>query len=393
MKPSRCPAFQCSRASKPLTLVWVAFSELAALRSGGDWILLPVLHLILKFLPAKKDIGRLRLTARCFRPHAAVLEHCSSVTGGRGTCMAAFQAGLRYLRQLPSLRKLSITNPRTLTGVGQLARLTMLEIIGCRTSLDLYPLASLPHLHTLSMKSSKGTWMANISELRSLHMLEVDQMGVSRSMSRLTSLKCLTIDCDGNDDDAPSNAHAWSSLTGLTALTDNASSRLSWHKLPLLVLLDVHTFPSSLLIMLMPTSLRALALRTGDYEDDEQMLNSVAPLSSLTCLEHLDLTGRTLLLPALPALTQLTLSLPLAIDNYDLPPLAQVPMLQVLELWLGSDLRLPDLSTLVHLGTVCYNDACGCLLLEVSCVSHHQYVFVEERRPLAQAYSGSRCGS
>ena len=381
---------QKSWASKPLTLAFLAITEPAALCSHGDWILLPVLHLILKFL-SKKDVRRVRLTASCFRSHTAVLERCSSVSCRRGACMAGFQAGLQYLQQLPHLRKLSVTNPRTLTGVAQLARLTMLEIVGCRTFLDLYPLADLPHLHTLSLKDSKGTLMSNISELRSLHMLKIDQMGVSKNMSRLTSLQCLTICHDMDNHAAPCNAHAWSSLTGLTALTDNASSRLFWHKLLALVLLEVNTPPSSLLGTLMPTSLRALALRTGDSEGDQQVLSTLAPLSSLTGLEHLDLTGRTLPLPALPALTHLTLDLPARDD--DLPPLAQAPMLQVLELWLDGDLRLPDLSSLVHLGTICYNDRLGCLLLDVSWVSHHQYMWVEERQPLAEAYSESRLSS
>ena len=162
----------------------------------------------------------------------------------------------------------------------------------------------------------------------------------------------------------------------LTALTDNALGQPSWHLLPNLALLEVHTCPPSLVGFSLPTQLRALALYTG--ADEGLTLDSLAPLSALSNLEHLDVEGKVLPLPELGALTQLTLHFRFAADR--LPALASTPLLQVLELWLVADMTLPGLKDCANLKAIHYNNDDGALAVDVSSVGLHNCVYTSCRR-------------
>ena len=242
--------------------------------------------------------------------------------------MSHFQAGLHFLEQLPKLAQLCILKPVTLIGTGKLTQVTRLDICGCQEALDMYPLALLHRLGTVSIMDCKAEQLANISELRSISHLTVDQLGVHQHISRLSALKNLTITQDDAHEDA-ANTSAWDRLSALTTLVDNALGRVGWHSLSRLVTLDITTCPTSYDFEL-PSTLRALGICTGHAE--VPVIDSLAPLSALSSLEHLDLTGQALPLPSLGALTMLTLQF--TGEDGQVPSLSGMPCLEMLELWL-----------------------------------------------------------
>ena len=327
-----------------------------------------------------RDIQNLRLTARCFRSDAAVLESCVYVQHPRAASMKRFQAGLSFLQQLPKLTRLSLAKPWTLTGVEQLSRLTMVQIVGCEKVLDLYPVSVLQRVQELIIEGCKAKQLADISELSNLVAVCMYDAGELETRSGLTGLESLHI--WGPEDVKLSKMHAFSSLTGLTSLQDNDLSSSVWHTLSRVELLDINTCPASLQGMLFPARLRALAIDTGDAEHG-QVLDSLAPLSSLTRLEYLDLTGCSLPVPPLQALTRLTLEF--RPHEGDVPDLGGAPQLQVLELWVKSQVCLPDLSRLAHLATIMCNDDYGSLIQNVCCVGRHKFVYIQLRHCLETA--------
>ena len=283
--------------------------------------------------------------------------------------MKSFQAGLSFLQQLPKLTRLSLAKPWTLTGVEQLSRLTMVQNLGCGKVLDLYPISALQNVQDLIIEGCKAKQLANISELPNLVALCMHDTGELESLSGLTGLVSLHI--WGPEEVKFSNVHAFSSLTGLTSLQDNSLSSSVWHTLSRVELLDIVTCPASLQGVLFPARLRALAIDTG-HAQQGQVLDSLAPLSSLTRLEHLILTGRSLPLPPLQALTRLTLKF---YSHEGFPDLCGAPLLQVLEVWVKVQVCLPNLSRLAHLATILYNDDHGPLTQNVCCVGRHRFVY------------------
>ena len=351
--------------------------------TGDFGSLLPLLDRIIVHLRLE-DIRCLRLTAKCFRMHTVVLNVQSTVRYPMQVSMADFQAGLAFLNRLPKLRGLSLKAPWTLVGLGQLSQLTALDISSCQEVLDLYPLTCLPLLQELVLEDCQAEHLGNISELGAVTALTMDQQAVQQQVSKLTNLASLTLYSESN----MTNVSAWVSLKGITSLVDNALGKTCWHLLPRLDLLDISTCPGTL-SNFVPTRLRGLALHTGSASEGV-VLDSLAPLSALPILKHLDLTGDLILpLPALTALTMLTIEFRRVSDS--LPDLSTAPLLQMLELWLVGQLVLPDLACLSRLSTIYFNnDRGGPLLKEVTRVMQHRFQYVNVRRSLSLAVAVDR---
>ena len=341
-----------------------------------------------------EDIQKLRLVATSFRSHRAVLNTCTSTKFSTSGSMSDFQAGISFLQQLPKLVDLSLDAPLTLSGVGKLKQLTRLDISGCQEVLDLYPLASLGKLVSVTLTGCQAEQLANISELKSITELKVDQQGVHQHISRLQSLNSLAIWTDASIADAV-NFPVYSSLScSLTSLVDNEMSRASWHLLPHLVTLDIHTSPRTLQDVVWPSRLRALAIDTGVADGGGHILESLAPLSILSKLGYLDLTGQTLPLPHLGSLTMLVLQF--MTEGDAVPDLSSTPFLQALELWLSDwDVVLPEMGDPQSLTTVYFNEPEeGSLLIGVNAIinkrSSLMYKPVVDRRSLASAIARNR---
>ena len=160
-----------------------------------------------------------------------------------------------------------------------------------------------------------------------------------------------------------------------------------WQLLPRLELLEISTCPGTLSNHV-PTRLCGLALHTGSASGGV-VLDTLAPLSALPNLRHLDLTGCILPLPALTTVTMLTFEFWRKSDS--LPDLSTAPMLQMLELWLVGQLILPDLARLSRLSTIYFNnDNGGPLLKEVTHVGQHRFKSVKIRRSLSLAMAVNR---
>ena len=288
-----------------------------------------------------KDIGNLRLTASAFRAHPCVLASCSSTELAQGMSSHGLQAAASFLCQLPRLQQLTLKQPGSVYGVQQLTQLCRLEINGYRSILDLSPLGTLPLLTSLRLVDCHTDSVDNLSELSRLVTLRVSPDSLHHQVSLLTALKVLRIDPDSVYRRDPDNFSLYSSLTGLTSLCDDISGDEVWDTMPCLRALQAHGGPHSLHGVAAVTSLRALQL---DLSEPDSPLTSLAPLSSLVQLGRLFLYGATLPLPALPALTRL--SLEADCPGQDFPGSEGLPSLRELHVEPRQEMHLPDLSVL-----------------------------------------------
>ena len=298
-----------------------------------------MLDRILMHLEAE-DVGALRLVATAFSDHPAFLNLCTSTGLNIGLSSRQVQAALGFLRLLPRLQQLHLIEPRSLHGVQQLTQLSELNIHGCPSVLDLMPLGQLPQLTSLILFDCPAAQMGNLSELSQLIKLSVSRESLHPQVSLLTALKVLKIEPDEDESDGFC-ATLYSSLTGLTRLCHDISGSQVWHRMPCLQALEVTDCPTSLQGIAAVTTLRALHLDTNNLPSP----TSLAPWSALIHLERLLLSGRTLALPALTAMTRLTLETNLPHQTF--PATAGLPSLKELHVELYGMMHLPDLSVLL----------------------------------------------
>ena len=228
---------------------------------------------------------------------------------------------------------------RSLYGVQQLSQLRSLSINGgIEQPLDLHPLGQLPQLVEFWLSECQADRMANLSELTSLTCLRTDQSAFHKQVSALTNLQQLEIRDD--DCDIAPNAPDYAALSRLTCPVDNALCIDFVHTLPYLYCLDVNTVPSSVASLPLTVTLRAL----GIYLGDAPIIDSLSPLSTLTRLERLELSGLPFSIPALSALTSLTLYFSHEDVHSSFPTMLSSPELCELHLSLCTDLKLPSLA-------------------------------------------------
>ena len=294
------------------------------------------------------EIGALRLTVKAFTAHPAVRNSCTSAQLGESLTRPQLQAGLRYLCQLPRLQQLRLEQPGSVYGVQQLTQLCRLEIWDYAYILDLAPLGGLPMLTSLRLADCSAERMDNLSELsRSLVSLRVSAEGLHHQVPSLTALRELTIDPELEGWGAGEEFRLYSGLTGLTSLCVDISGDAVWQGMPCLRTLHVLGTSHRVSGIAAATTLRALRIDLGD----SFALPSLAPLSSLIYLERLFLVHAESPLPALPALTRLTLQADSVCDNIfsdfptePFPALVGLSSLRELHLEPCEDMHLPDLS-------------------------------------------------
>ena len=290
-----------------------------------------------------------------------------------------FQA-CRFLGSLGRLTQLRVTKPQTVAALRELTTLTALDICECHDRLDLYFLKDLPRLQQLSLLKCSLLTLEGLQELTRLTAFETEDPAtvLPADLLTLTGLKRLELVYDEHDRYSikTNNADTWASLSALTRLSDNSEGFASWHMLPNLQVLEVFSCPPTLEGVRFPTQLRALSLYTSeDFSGNE--LHDLSPLSALTALERLHLIGDMMLpLPLLEGLTKLSLSTDL--PNASFPDLAGVSNLRALELWYDVPLCLPDLSGLVHLSTIYFNDDMGPLTVDVRASKQFEFVYLSD---------------
>ena len=317
---------------------------------------------------AKADVQALRLTARVFRSHPAVLALCFAAS----IPPQQHQAGLCFLQQLPKLQKLDLQTARSLFGVHQLSQLHRLEITGCQQVLDFYGMGqTMPQLRELSVTKCPAASLGNLSALSQLTKLEINQPGFHSHVAALTALKLLRIWPTPGVLDA--NISSCASLTGLTSLVDNACSGAHWHKLPQLVYLEINTpmGPQELAAIPGLTQLRGLALTL----EEAVHLTALTPLTALN-LERLEL-DRPLTVPALPALTRLTINIDQ--EQQVFPDMAALPKLSQIYVSSWGSLDLPDLpiEDYPQLSSIRYNDDEGRFTINARDHSRYSLAYVQ----------------
>ena len=321
---------------------------------------------MLEHLPYE-DVAALRLTARAFRNHPAVLRLCGSAGNPPELARHHIQAGLSFLERLPELDHLTLDAVKSLHGFQSLTQITELTVQGCPSVLDFEPLAQLPNLTCMCLHEClhgcPAERVGNLSVLTQLTMLRVSQGSLHPEVSALTALQSLQIYAiEDHSVPAGFNAGVYSSLTGLTSLMDHGLSHQSWAGLPLLRYLHVIGQPPPLTSIAALTGLRGLVLNLGEAEGSS--LTSLAPLSSLTCLQRLGLIERALPIPALPSLIRLSLDYTWAGGTF--PDMDPSPSLRVLEVLCYGELHLPDLTALFpRLRVLLYDDREGRLTMNV----------------------------
>ena len=317
---------------------------------------------------ASEDVRALRLTAQAFSGHPAILQRFTSASLDMGAYSlqpqpAAWQAGLAFLCRLPRLKQLELRCVETLHGFHQLTQLSSLTILLCPTVLDLFPLQQLPLLRCLTLFNCPALMLGNLSVLCGLTELAVKSATLHSDVAHLTNLKVLKLREMGEYDGNMDSSSFYSGLTGVTFLCDSPDGDPGWHALPLLQALEVTPcIQSSLQSIAAVTALRALSLDMGELDSG---LTSLAPLTSLVQLQRLFLVGRTLPLPALAALTRLT------VDFYEageeLTGMAGLPQLRELHVEHWHAMKLPDLAgPCPHLTRIVFiNDYGGRLSIDI----------------------------
>ena len=159
---------------------------------------------------------------------------------------------------------------------------------------------------------------------------------------------------------------------------DNALCMESVHTLPCLYCLDVNTMPSSLGSLPLTVTLRALGIYLGDAPN----IDSLSPLTTLTRLERLELSGLPLPIPALSALTSLTLHSSHEDVHSSFPTMLSSPGLCELHLSLCTDLKLPSLAHLKRLEIIHCEDHEAGLYLNARHEQTFGIEFVDSLRPL-----------
>ena len=336
-----------------------------SLAAGATWTL--VLKRVLAHL-GTLDVASLRLTARAFRDHPAILCHCVEATMPSGLPVEQRQRGLRFLARLPKLSMLSCVAAASLHGLEQLSQLRGLEIEGCLRVLDLCPLAQLPLLERLELLCCPAPQVGNLADLSHLTRLtnlSICQDSFHSEVGRLTALRKLHILWAREDTPAqnvpPFLEHfpGYSSLTGLTSLSDNSKSRQHWHRLPCLRFLTV-TSPITSPDLDAFTRLTNLCGLSLNFGLPGSQLTSLTPLTALLSLQRLDLIDPPLLVPPLASLSRLSLDYHSA-DGGMFPELAYLPKLEQICLDLYKDLELPRflVSNVPALSTIYLNDDHG----------------------------------
>ena len=309
---------------------------------------------------AARDVRSLRLTAKAFSAHPAILSWCKSGKLPADSQMSWSQACFRFLQQLPKLQNVWLVAPRSLFGCQHLSQVHMLDIRGFSWPLDLYPLAHLPGLRALSLIDCQAEQLSNLSELTGLTWLRCDQLSLQVGVSCLTNLQALRIFSSKFEEDRL-NAAAYSSLTALTALRDNPRSDSFWPQMPSLRDLVVDSCPENLDCLQQLVWLHSLDLCTGNIDSG---LDSIAPLRSLRNLQRLNLEGLMLAIPQLPALTMLSLQPSVADEAF--PDLAGCPRLKELRLWLESvDFSIPALIGVPELSCIRWVSSGPTMLVDV----------------------------
>ena len=290
---------------------------------------------------AVQDVRALRLTAKAFSSHPAVLSRCTSAhlpskcTEDQQQA-AAWQAGLNFLCRLPRLERLDLHYVRSLYGFQLLTHLSKLSLYRCPTVLDLTALRLLPKLHCLELQHCPCKILGNLSVLCGLTELAVTGESLHADASKLTGLKALRL---YEQEELASSSSVCSGLTGLTFLADSSDGEHVWRTLPCLRALHIVASPTSVSAIAAITALQALYL---DVTELNPGLLSLDPLSTLVHLERLSLLGRASPLPGLAALTRL--SIESLYPGQELVGMSGVPMLLELHLELFEDMHLPDLA-------------------------------------------------
>ena len=239
--------------------------------------------------------------------------------------------------------------------------------------LDLYPLGQLPQLVEFWLCECQADRMANLSELTSLTCMHTDQSAFHKQVSALTNLQQLEIRDD--DCDIAPNAPDHTALSRLTCLMDNALCIEFVHTLPHSYCLDVNTVPNSLGSLPLTVTLRALGIYLGDVP-------VISPLSTLTRLERLELNGLPLPIPALSALTSLTLYFSHEDVHSSFPTILSSLGLCELHLSLCTGLKLPSLAQYERLEIIyCVDHGAG-LYLNARHEQTFGIEFVDSLRPL-----------
>lgn len=309
-------------------------------------------HILEHIIVHLHDIDYLRLTARVFRYHPAVMQSCSRVSLYEVTTQQ-LQSGLTFLQRLPNLQLLHLCQPKTLLGVHTLTQLECLEISHCEhLAIDVALLSFLPGLQELRLLECRAQQLINLSELRCLTRLSLAENNVDAEIAHLTNLRELDINPDKSTPDMKASGQLYSGLSGLTSLYDNALGAPYWSALPNLLHIDVFSRFLTLIGVTFPSSLRALCLYTDDRAADDHLY--LEPLSALSRLERLKIFGPAPRMPRLESLKSLFLEFQGA--NNCVPDLAGLPGLQGLHLSLSSDLVLPymgDASSLSWVFFIC----------------------------------------
>ena len=107
--------------------------------------------------------------------------------------MADHQAAVTFLTQLPRLTSLQLEYPPTLIGIEQLVQLTFLDL-SPHGALDLYSMASLPHLQQQELRECSASFIGSISELTKLTWLELTSTAVCHDISSLKVGASLSLD-------------------------------------------------------------------------------------------------------------------------------------------------------------------------------------------------------
>ena len=92
-------------------------------------VLAPVLEHVIKQLD---DIRNLRLTARLFRYHPAIVWGCEFAWIDDDLSLQQGKAAISFLQRLPRLQKLHLEKPKTLLGLQSLTQLQLLELAECQ---------------------------------------------------------------------------------------------------------------------------------------------------------------------------------------------------------------------------------------------------------------------
>ena len=325
--------------------------------AGAVRSLLPVLeHVLAQLDPA--DVACLRLTAKVFRHHPAVLRSCQNASPPTVGTTREFKHGLGFLQLLPCLQNLILTGCRTLFGVEKVTQLLSVTIHGTlQQPLDLFPLSLLPSMQDLGIFDCLAERLANLSELTPLSSLAISQPAVHAELSLLTNLEVLRIPRQPSLVADVFNWPTYQSLSKVTSLTDNGLCSGHVHSMTQLQSLELTSFYPGLGTLPLMVGLRALGLNLSGPEHSLAATGGLQPLTSLTRLERLQLTGLPLPIPALPALQELIL----AYEHFDstFPPVATPNVLTSLHLRPCGVLKLPNLAQFPDLLVIFLVDDAG----------------------------------